>query len=151
MDDAVRTLVIARFSRPDALDAFREQAASPEEAKAAHARKAELEAELVELEREVEAGEVGRRIAAADERRIQAELDGLAVVLRPKMVEPLAEALADTSPVRVAATWDGWTLDQRRSALRALASLVEVPRLGRGRRDVAPSEYVHIVWGPRGV
>lgn len=149
LDKAVRLLVVARFSRPDALDAFRERAASPEEAKAAHARRAEIEAELVELEREVEAGEVGRRIAAADERRLQGELDALAVVVRPKMVEPLAEALADASPARVAATWDGWTLDQQRSALRTLAR-VEVPRLGRGRRNVPPSEYVHTVWGPRG-
>lgn len=146
LEAAVVTLVVARFCRPDALEAFREPGVGPQEVTRARARKSELEGELRELEREVEAGEVSRRMASADERRIEGELEGLTVMLRPRMVEPLAAALAGPSPVAVAATWQGWTLDQQRAALRTLAERIEVPRVGRGRRGLSPSEQVRITW-----
>ncbi|MEU5853992.1 recombinase family protein [Nocardiopsis dassonvillei] len=146
LDKAVETLVIARFSRPDALRAFRPLSGSPEEVAAAQARKAALDAEMDELVSDVEAGVVSRRLAAADERRIQAELDKLAGELRPDVVEPLAKELASTDPRQVLATWTGWSTHQRRRALRTLARKIVVPKVGMGRRNIPPQEYVHITW-----
>ncbi len=143
LEEAVTAQVIARFSRPDALDAFRERGPAPDEVSPAHARKAELRAELTRLEEDVAAGEVSPRMATARERQIEEVLTSLDEVTRPRLGEPLAEALASGSP---AVTWGEWTLEQRRAALRALTERIEVPKLGRGRRQVPPEEYVHIVW-----
>lgn len=146
LEAAVVAQVIARFSRPDALDAFRADGAGSEEVRQAHARKAELAAELEALEEDVAKGEVSPRMATARERQIDEEMVRLGEMTRPRLVEPLAEALAASSPSAVAATWDRWTLEQRRAALRALTMRVEVPRMGRGRRNVPLSEYVRLVW-----
>ncbi|MCP3012471.1 recombinase family protein [Nocardiopsis dassonvillei] len=146
MEKAVLTLLVAKFSRPDALDAFRDRGAAPEEVREANARRSELSAELDQLERDVMAGEVSPRMATARERQIEEELARLAEVTRPRLVEPLAEALAGGSPAEVLETWEGWTLEQQRSALRAVTVRIEVPKMGRGRRNVPPQEYVHITW-----
>jgi site-specific DNA recombinase len=142
LEEAVVTQVIARFSRPDALETFR-VSADPEEVTRANARRAELSAELNRLEEDVATGEVSPRMATARERQIEEELSRLAEVTRPRIVEPLAAALTSGPP---AVVWAGWTLEQRRAALRALTERIEVPKLGRGRRQVPPEEYVHIVW-----
>lgn len=146
LEEAVTALLIARFSRPDALNAFRDRGADPEEVRQANARRSELSVELEQLEADVAAGEVSPRMATARERQIEEELARLAEVTRPRLVEPMAEALAASSPAAVAKTWEGWTLEQQRSALRALTVRVEVPKMGRGRRQVPPQEYVHMVW-----
>ncbi|MGW9447067.1 recombinase family protein [Bacillus mobilis] len=146
LEAAVVAQVIARFSRPDALDAFRADGAGAEEVRQAHARKAELAAELERLEEDVAAGEVSARMATARERQIEEEMVRLGEMTRPRLVEPLAEALAAGSPAAVAATWEGWTLEQRRAALKVLTERVEVPRMGRGRKNVPLSEYVRVAW-----
>ncbi|MFC7739646.1 hypothetical protein ACFQXA_00010 [Nocardiopsis composta] len=51
--------------------------------------------------------------------------------LRPKAVDPMAQALADEDPARVLETWRGWTLEQQRSALRAWTEEIVVLRTGR--------------------
>jgi DNA invertase Pin-like site-specific DNA recombinase len=150
LDRAVETLLVARFARPDALEAFRQVGPSSEEVGEARACKAALEVEMEELVTDVEAGVVSRRLAAADERRIEAELDRLGEVLRPDSVEPLAVELADLSATVVQQTWRGWSLHQRRRALRVLTRRVVVWKLGAGRRNVPPSEYVDVDWGPKG-
>ncbi|MFE7461766.1 recombinase family protein [Nocardiopsis terrae] len=149
LDRAVETLVVARFSRPDAMEAFRVRGQSSAEVAAAEARKAALEVEMDELVAEVRSGKVSRRLAAADEERIEAELAVVKEVLRPELVEPLAEELVASDPVVVQRTWRAWTVEQQRHALRVFAPEIVVPRLGPGRRNVPPSEYVHITWAER--
>ena len=143
LEEAVTAQIIARLSLPDAVDAFRERGPEPEEVERAHARKSELRAELKELERDVAAGEVSPRMATARERQIEEEMTSLDEVTRPRLVDPIVKALTSGAP---AVTWGEWTLEQKRSALRALTERIEVPKLGRGRRQVPPEEYVRVVW-----
>jgi DNA invertase Pin-like site-specific DNA recombinase len=146
LDQAMETLVVAKFSRPDALKAFRAHSRSSDQVAAAKARKAALDAELEELYADVEAGRVSRRLAAADEARIEAELSKVVEEMRPEMIEPLAVELADPDPGMVQRTWRDWGVQQQRRALRALTEKIVVPKVGMGRRNIPPQEYVHITW-----
>lgn len=145
----VEALIVREFSRPDVLVAFRSEVVSEERVEAAHARMLAKRAELEELYREVEAGLVSRRLAQADEQRLMREIRELEQAARPRIVDPMAEALAKPTAEEVLEVWRGWDPEQKRTALLAVTQEVRVLKAGRiGRRKLMPDESVRIVFGP---
>jgi len=144
IDTAIESLLFERFADPDVITIFDVHAPSQEELAASSARVRRLQEELEALYAEVEAGEVSRRMAAADETRLKkaiAEEEKLAV---PRLEDPWAAELAEGDPVEV---WGLWTLAQKRSALRSLTKEIRVLKVGRiGHRKVPASESVRVVW-----
>lgn len=144
-DAHVEALVVAEFSMPDVVARFRPSGASPGEAAEAQARAQRLAAELEQLYADVESGAVSRRMAAADEARLQRELAEAEAAARPAPVDPMITELADEDPAIVVERWRGWSLTQKRSALRAFTESIRVLPV-HGRKSVAPSESVEIAW-----
>ncbi|MBB4931779.1 DNA invertase Pin-like site-specific DNA recombinase [Lipingzhangella halophila] len=151
LDAQVETLLAAEFAMPDVLERFRPADTSPEDVARAQAELERLRAELDELYADVAAGRTTRRMAQADEERLQRDIAALEPKARPVRVEPLAEDLADEDPNRVLETWRSWSLEQQRSALRAFTVSMEMMPVGQGRKKVSPTESVRITWvGSRG-
>lgn len=150
LDAQVEALVVAEFSAPDVLARFRSQGPSPEDIERAQDELARLRADLDVLYGEVERGVTSRDMARADEARLRRDIARAEEEARPRLVEPLAEDLAEEDPAVVLETWRSWSLEQRRAALRAFTTEIRVLKL-QGRRKVAPGESVRIVWvGERG-
>lgn len=147
LEEHVATLLFERFSDPDVLDELRGADASDGEVRRAQERLLELHRELEELYADVEAGRVSRRMAQADEARLQAETREVSARTRRRADDPLVEALIEGDPAQV---WKGWGMHQRREALRATAEEIRVLKVGPvGRRRISVEESVRIVW--RGV
>lgn len=146
LDEQVEELVVERFSDPDVIAQIlaEEDDGGRAEADASIAR---LQAELDELYAEVASGAVSRRMAVADEMRIQRELEALEERARPVAGDPMLLALAEGDAAEV---WSGWTMEQQREALRVATEQIRLLRTSaRGRRRPSIEESVRVVW--RGV
>lgn len=140
-------LIVAKFSRPDVLEAFTRKDPDADDVAEAQARTARLRAQRDALYEDVRTGRVSRLMAQADEDRITRELASLEATARPRSVEPAAVELAQGSPDAVMAVWDAWTVDQKRAALKALTEEIRVLQVGKSAgRDLHPSESIRIRW-----
>lgn len=147
IEEHVLTLLFARLARPDALRAFTEGAPAAEDVRQAEADLARARTELEELYADVEAGRVSRRLAAADESRLERDIARLEEATRPVRTDPLVEEMASGDPQAV---WAGWSLEQQRRFLRMATEEIRVLSVGRvGRREVSIGESVAITWRGR--
>lgn len=143
----VEALLVRRFSRPDVLEAFAEDVVTAEDVASTRREIARLEGDLEQLYEDVKARRVSRQLAAADEEGLKAEIARLEEKARPAVIDKFAVALADPDPHRVKATWDEWSVDQKRLALLAVTERIVVLRVGNvGSRPVSVSESVRVVW-----
>lgn len=147
LDEAVEALLIRELSRPDVVEAFAVQE-DPGVIERARAEILKIEEELRQLEEDVAVGLVTPRIASARERALQRRLEQLRKEATPRLVDPLVGQLVGASDVW--AWWQGWELDQRRAALRAVTREIRVlPARVPGRNTRPPvEEMVRIVFGP---
>lgn len=137
------SLLFDRLEHPDWADAFT-AGPDPGETKQAEADLARARAELEELYADVESGKVSRRLAAADEARLERDIASLEEQTRPVRIDPLVEEMAQGHPQTV---WDGWSLEQQRRFLRLVAEEVQVLSVGRvGRREISVEESVAVTW-----
>lgn len=148
VDGQLEALVVAEFSMPDVVERFRPSGASSEEAGAHRARAQRVRSELEQLYGDVEAGRVSRRMAAADEARLQRELGEAERGARPAPVDPMVAELADDDPSVVADRWRGWLVSQKRAALRSFTESIRLMPVG-GRKITAPGESLEITWRGR--
>jgi site-specific DNA recombinase len=140
MDTYITEIVIARLSRPDALELL----ASPAEGEVS-----EAVARLTQLRtryREFEAEAIAGRLAAASWARIEANLTAqIKAAERQARPRGLPRALTDIAGAPdVRAHWDGLTVPQRREVIRALLTPRVMPT-GKGTQRFRP-ESVEIVW-----
>lgn len=143
----VEAMLIRRFSRPDVLEAFAADVVTADDVAVARREIVRLETELEQLYADVKARKVSRQLAAADEEGLKAEIAKLEAEARPVALDKFAVALADPDPHQVKATWDEWSVDQKRLALLAVTERISVLRVGNvGSRQVSASESVRIVW-----
>lgn len=148
IDAAVESQLFDRFDDPDVITAFDADAPSQGELVAASEKLKRMQGELDELYAEVEAGQVSRRMATADESRLRAAIGEQEKLARPRLEGPWATELAEGDPVKV---WAGWSLSQRRTALRSLTKEIRILKVGRiGHRKLPASESVRIVWAGSG-
>lgn len=144
IDDAVTSLLFERFADPDVLPVFDADAPSQEDLAAAAEKLKWLQEELEELYADVEAGRVSRRMAMADETRLKGAIADQEKLARPRLENAFAAELSEGDPVQV---WNGWTLSQKRTALRSLTRQIRMLKVGRvGHRKVPVEESVRIVW-----
>lgn len=144
IEDHVLSLLFDRLEHPDWADALTERGPDADETRQAEADLARARTELEELYSDVEAGRVSRRLAAADEARLERDIARLEEATRPVRTDPLVEEMAAGDP---RAVWDGWSLEQQRRFLRMAAQEIRVLPVGRvGRREIAVSESVEVDW-----
>ncbi|WP_246528503.1 recombinase family protein [Nocardiopsis composta] len=149
-DRHVELMLAQRFSMRDVLERLAAGGGASENAGEVQAELEALEADL-ELAYEAAKRTGPGRLPMARLLEIEATLtpriEELRGRLRPKAVDPMAQALADEDPARVLETWRGWTLEQQRSALRAWTEEIVVLRTGKtGRRELTAHESISISW-----
>lgn len=147
IEEHVLSLLFDRLAHPDWADALTEGAPDAADVRSAEADLARARAELEELYSDVEAGRVSRRLAAADESRLERDIASLEEQTRPVRTDPLVQEMAAGDPQAV---WNGWSLEQQRRFLRMATEEVRVLSVGRvGRREVSIGESVDVVWRGR--
>lgn len=141
VDDYVSAVIVARLSRPDALDLFARADTSD---RLAHLQAEErtLAARLDGLAEAFAVGEIDRRQLAAGTSRLRARLDALASEMPGLMSTPALSALV--GPGDVAERWDGLATETRRLIIDSLVTVTLHPP-GRGARKFDP-DTVAIEW-----
>lgn len=144
LEEHVTSLLFDRFSDPDVGEELMSTEGSDAQVQEARARMVALQRELEELYADVASGRASRRMAQADEARIQAAMRALEPETRRRAADPLIAALVEGDPAEV---WGSWGLQQRREALRSAAEEIRVLKVGPvGRRVVSVDESVRIRW-----
>jgi len=143
LDEAFESFLFARLEHPDVRTAL-----VPRENRdvltAAEKQVGELEQELAELYEAVEQGRVSWQMGERAEKPLLKRLEAARVAARPVMVDPLLVELTAGPAVRV---WRGWTMAQRRAAVRLLVKEVRMLAVGPvGRRKLPPEQHVKVEW-----
>lgn len=148
LEEAVEQLLFERLDHPDVRAALRpsEESGPGEERETAE----EVQAEIEDLWAAVEVGRISWQRAEQAEKPMLTRLEVARQAAIPPMVDPLVMEIAGSSSPRT--VWAGWSVNQRRAALRLLTTEIRMLRLGKiGRRVPAAYEHVRIVWAGVGV
>jgi DNA invertase Pin-like site-specific DNA recombinase len=138
-DDFVTRVVVARLSRPDALDVF---AAPAADAGAARDRVAELQGEMDDAYALAASGALSARGLAAFEARLLPQIERAGREAVPPSVPPVVRRAAGPD---AAARWARFDVADRREVVRALVELRLSPS-GRGVRNFDPARFGASRW-----